>query len=498
MALHRFIVSPTTQTDPHAARLLNNAKAFGFDTISHINVHNLYFVEGDLTAAAQQRLANELLHDVICETCVVEEAATPLTPTLTLPREYTREGTGMAELQSYVIELLLRPGVTDPVAEQIIRGAELLNIRNIKHAASGQRFNIKTTQPLSNAELHHLAKRLLVNPVIHQYNLGSINQVHFPEAVPGSDEVAIIPIRKLDDKALLALSQERRSALSLQEMHAIQAYYQGEERDPTDIEFETIAQTWSEHCSHKTFRAHIQYGDETIKGLLNTFIRRATNNIAAPWVASAFVDNAGIIDFDDQYQLAFKAETHNHPSAIEPFGGANTGLGGVIRDVLGVSAKPIANTDVFCFGPQDLPMSQVPEGTLHPRLISLGVIAGVQDYGNKTGIPTVNGTIFYDAAYSANPLVYCGCVGLIPKNKHPRDPQLNDRVIVLGGRTGRDGLRGATFSSMTMDAQTGEVAGASVQIGDPIIAKGLIEVVTRARDLGLYTAITDCGAGGLS
>ena len=213
---------------------------------------------------------------------------------------------------------------------------------------------------------------------------------------------------------------------------------------------------------------------------------------------SAFVDNAGIIDFDDEYQISFKVETHNHPSAIEPFGGANTGLGGVIRDVLGVSAKPIASTDIFCFGPQDIELQTLPEGTLHPRRIRSGVVAGVQDYGNKTGIPTVNGAIWYDAGYTANPLVFCGCVGLAPKNKHPRDPKPGDRVIALGGRTGRDGLRGATFSSMTMDAQTGHVAGASVQIGDPIIAKGLIEVVVRARDLELYHAITDCGAGGFS
>jgi phosphoribosylformylglycinamidine synthase len=175
-------------------------------------------------------------------------------------------------------------------------------------------------------------------------------------------------------------------------------------------------------------------------------------------------------------------------------------VGGVIRDVLGVSAKPIAATDILCFGPQDLDPETLPEGVLHPRRIRSGVVAGVQDYGNKIGIPTVNGAIWYDAGYTANPLVFCGCVGLAPKNRTGgvTPPRPGDRVIVLGGRTGRDGLRGATFSSMTMDAQTGEVAGASVQIGDPITEKGLIEVITRARDAGLYHAITDCGAGGLS
>ncbi len=206
----------------------------------------------------------------------------------------------------------------------------------------------------------------------------------------------------------------------------------------------------------------------------------------------------GIIDFDDEFEISFKAETHNHPSAVEPFGGANTGVGGVIRDVLGVSAKPIANTDVLCFGPQDLDPASLPEGVLHPRRIQSGVVAGVQDYGNKIGIPTVNGAILYDEGYTANPLVFCGCVGIAPKGLHRKDPQVADRVIVLGGRTGRDGLRGATFSSMTMDAQTGEVSGASVQIGDPITEKGLTDVIVRARDLRLYNDITDCGAGGLS
>jgi phosphoribosylformylglycinamidine synthase subunit PurSL len=322
--------------------------------------------------------------------------------------------------------------------------------------------------------------------------------------VEASGEVEILLLRVLDAGALLDLSQQRRAALDLAEMQAIQRYFQAEGRDPTDVEFEAIAQTWSEHCGHKTFRARIDIQTPgvnegtAVDGLLNTYLRAATLKIAAPWVRSAFVDNAGIIDFDDEHEVSFKVETHNHPSAIEPFGGANTGVGGVIRDILGVSAKPIAATDVLCFGPLDTPPASLPAGVLHPRRIHSGVVAGVQDYGNKIGLPTVNGAILYDSAYTANPLVYCGCVGLAPKGRHPRAPQPGDRIVVLGGRTGRDGVRGATFSSMTMDAQTGAVAGASVQIGDPITEKGLIEVVVRARDQQLYHAITDCGAGGFS
>ncbi|MGC8782613.1 MAG: AIR synthase related protein, partial [Anaerolineae bacterium] len=206
----------------------------------------------------------------------------------------------------------------------------------------------------------------------------------------------------------------------------------------------------------------------------------------------------GIIAFDDRFDLAFKVETHNHPSALEPFGGANTGVGGVIRDVIGVSARPIANTDVLCFGPPDLPFAALPAGVLHPQRIADGVTAGIEDYGNKMGIPTVNGAIVYDEGYTANPLVFCGCLGLLPRGAHRNRPQKDDLIVVIGGRTGRDGLRGATFSSMEMDHATGQLAGTAVQIGHPIHEKQALEAVMQARDEGLYTAITDCGAGGLS
>ena len=307
----------------------------------------------------------------------------------------------------------------------------------------------------------------------------------------------------MNDEELITFADERLSSLDIHEMRAIQNYYQNIDREMTDVEFEMIAQTWSEHCVHKTFSAKIELEDRdgnvsVVDNILKTYIRSATETINAPWVLSAFIDNAGIIEFDDQNEISFKVETHNHPSAIEPFGGANTGIGGVIRDVIGVSAKPIAATDILCFGPQDLPLEQLSESILHPKRIQSGVVAGIQDYGNKIGIPTVNGAILYDTGFTANPLVYCGCIGIAPRGSHPRDAQPGDHLIILGGRTGRDGLRGATFSSMTMDAKTGEVSGASVQIGAPITEKGLIEVITKARDQHLYSAITDCGAGGLS
>lgn len=496
--IYRFIVRSRQGEHPRSPGYLADAHALGITAISSLECHDLYFIEGQLSEADLQCIAAELLSDSITQTV-----------------EWRRFNFSLASEQKmcghqYVIEVALRPGVTDPVAEQLVRAAQVLGISGVERASTGQRFLVWGEQ-LSEEDVRLLTRRLLANPIIQRYALGEIDPV-FPEPPEASGYVEITPIRGMPTGQLLALSQARRAALDLAEMQAIQAYFDREGRDPTDIELETLAQTWSEHCVHKTFKARITLasieseGSEAdeiklegeIDGLLRTYIRAATESIGAQWVRSAFVDNAGIIDFDHEYELSFKVETHNHPSAIEPFGGANTGVGGVIRDVLGVSARPIAATDVLCFGPQELDPDDLPEGVLHPRRIRSGVVAGVQDYGNKIGIPTVNGAILYDPGFTANPLVFCGCVGLAPKDSHPRKPRAGDHVVVLGGHTGRDGLRGATFSSMTMDGQTGEVAGASVQIGDPITEKGLIEVILRARDLCLYNAITDCGAGGLS
>jgi phosphoribosylformylglycinamidine synthase subunit PurSL len=487
---HCLIVRSQLPRDPRAAALLTDAHALGLAHVTHFELQELFFVEGELSPTDQHRLATELLSDPIAQAF-----------------EWRSVGSdGVirflgADHHARVIETALRPGVTDPVAEQIVRCAKMLGIDQVERAATGKRYVVYGN--LGEADYHTLAKRLLANDVIERYALGTIDPI-FPHPAAASGAVDVIPVRDLDTDQLLAVSRDRRAALDLAEMQAVQAYYRSIDRDPTDIEFEMIAQTWSEHCVHKTFKAKVTVGgqssvvSEEIDGILKTYLRAATEEINAPWVRSAFVDNAGIIDFDDEYEVSFKVETHNHPSAIEPFGGANTGVGGVIRDVLGVSAKPIAATDVLCFGPQDFDPAKLPEGVLHPRRIQSGVVAGVQDYGNKIGIPTVNGAILYDEGYTANPLVFCGCVGIAPKNSHPREPLPGDRIIVIGGRTGRDGLRGATFSSMTMDAQTGEVSGASVQIGDPITEKGTIEVTVRARVLKLYHAITDCGAGGLS
>ena len=453
-SIYRFIIGPRQENDPRSAGYLTDAHALGLMAITALHCFDLYFVEGQLSSPELERLAHELLADPVAQIAQWE----------------TISASTIHSSSNGIIEVALRPGVTDPVAEQLVRGAHELGISNVARASTGLRFVVEIGGPGTQAApepsslLHLLARRLLANAVIQRYALGEIEPI-FPRPAEASGQVDILPVRYQDDTGLLALSRERRAALDLAEMQAIQNYYRDEGRDPTDIEFETLAQTWSEHCGHKTFKARIEIRDmrvenreksphspldvprstpnvppamplapppsalaspstpyplpSTLDSLFKTYIRSATEQIAAPWVRSAFIDNAGIIDFDDTYEVSFKVETHNHPSAIEPFGGANTGVGGVIRDVIGVSAKPIANTDVLCFGPQDLPVDALPEGVLHPRRIQSGVVAGVQDYGNKIGIPTVNGAILYDPGYTANPLVFCGCVGIAPKGSHP-------------------------------------------------------------------------------
>jgi len=490
--------------DVRGQRILHQIRALGVNQIETVSVIDLYFLQGDLDANSVHQLVETLLYDPI-----VEEATWVLLDST--PDDKIPAGV-------WQVEMTPLPGVTDSVAESLLTGARMIELGDMSHAATGRRYRL--TGEIDEAEIRRIAERLLVNEVIQTYTLNQFISPPFVvgsvapaisgpsvSAVQNTDYVEVIPLTEVDDDDLEALSQQRRLSLNLTEMQAIQTYYRAEGREPTDVELETLAQTWSEHCVHKTFKARIDYegpgpdgalDQVQIDSLLNTYIRAATEKVNKPWIRSAFVDNAGLVVFDDHYDLAFKVETHNHPSALEPFGGANTGIGGVVRDILGVSARPIANTDVLCFGPQEIPFAALPDGILHPRRIADGVTAGIEDYGNKMGIPTVNGAILYDPGYIANPLVFCGCLGILPRDSHPTSPQVEDLIVVIGGHTGRDGLRGATFSSMEMTHETSEIAGIAVQIGHPIHEKQVLEAILTARDEGLYTAITDCGAGGLS
>jgi len=300
------------------------------------------------------------------------------------------------------------------------------------------------------------------------------------------------------EQQLLEISREMGVGLNLQEMNAVQEYFRKRKRNPTDVELQTIGQTWSEHCFHKTFKGKIKFGGAEIDSLFKTYIAKATEEINPSWCFSVFEDNAGIIRFDKDYGIAIKVETHNHPSAIEPFGGAATGVGGVIRDVLGVWADPIACMDVLGFGPLDYDYEKLPLGVKHPKYVYMGVVAGIGSYGNNMGIPTVNGAIYFDESYVGNVVVYCGCIGLLPLKKFRRKAKPNDIVVLAGGKTGRDGIHGVTFASAELTEKSEEIFRPAVQISNPIEEEKLRRAIIEIRDLELASAITDLGGGGLS
>lgn len=486
------------------------------------SVEALYLLAGpDLAEAAVAQLAAGLLHDPVVQTA----AWRPLSPAGLAAEP--------APAAAAVAEVAYRPGVTDNEGESVLEGARRLGVAGLAQARALRRHLLPAgVDPAARAA--ELAIDLVQTTLTYAPGQSLAERLAFYEALiapPGETvpQIARVPLRAADDAELLRISRDGILALDLAEMRAVRAYFADLGRDPTDGELETLAQTWSEHCSHKTFKARVRYresgaaaqpagsqpdperypmlamlarGEAEIDSLIKTFLMVATERVLAErgdeWVLSAFVDNAGIIAFSEGYEVSIKVETHNHPSALEPFGGANTGVGGVIRDVLGVSAEPIANTDVLCFGMPDTPAAAIQPGVLHPRRVAAGVVAGVRDYGNKLGIPTVNGAVLFDPGYTANPLVYAGTVGIAPRGLHPRHVAPGDAVVVLGGRTGRDGIHGATFSSIELTHETATTVGSAVQIGDPITEKKLLDVLLQARDRRLYSAITDCGAGGLS
>jgi phosphoribosylformylglycinamidine synthase len=443
-----------------------------------------YLLEGDLPRERAQDLLDGLLVDPLVETAQLRDLAAQ-----------------HAQMDRKVWTVLPLPGVMDPVAQSIVDAARDLGNR-LDAVRTFRRYYLATNSPgLDRSAL----RRVLANEAVEQVIEGSLDPGHLSLGSPYAFRLITVPLRGLGDAQLLHISRQGQLALSLAEMQTIQAHFQTLARDPTDVELETLAQTWSEHCSHKTLKGKIDFDGRRIDNLLKQTIFGATQEIRRrlgpdDWCVSVFEDNAGVVRFDEKHHVCFKVETHNHPSAIEPYGGANTGLGGVIRDPLGtgLGAKPICNTDVFCFAPPDTPPESLPPGVLHPRKVMQGVVAGVRDYGNRMGIPTVNGAILFDERYLANPLVFCGTVGLIPVDRCHKEPRAGDFIVAVGGRTGRDGIHGATFSSVELTAESETVSGGAVQIGNAITEKKLLDVLLQARDQGLYHAITDCGAGGFS
>jgi phosphoribosylformylglycinamidine synthase len=485
-----------------------------------------YLIQGALNHEQVARIAHQLLADRVVERTVVapvgDEALSEERGARGQGRGARGEGPGARDegrgarlsIQhsafSILVHVLPKPGVMDPVAQSALRA-----IGDLDHEDLGSRAEaVRTLKKywiagLPDDRLELLCSKVLANDAVEQVIVGPLSFDRLEVGSPYEFKLVTVPIRQMDDAALRRLSLEGQLFLSLVEMQTIRDRFAALGRDPTDVELETIAQTWSEHCSHKTLAGRIRYrdpdGQRSFENMLRETIFAATQQIrrragGQDWCVSVFEDNAGVIRFDEDYNVVFKVETHNHPSALEPYGGANTGIGGVIRDPMGtgLGAKPICNTDVFCFAPPDTPFETLPPGVLHPRRVMRGVVAGVRDYGNRMGIPTVNGAIYFDPRYLGNPLVYCGNIGLIPREKSRKHPQPGDLIVGVGGRTGRDGIHGATFSSAELTSQSETVSGGAVQIGNAITEKMLLDVLLVARDRGLYHAVTDCGAGGFS
>lgn len=480
--------------DHEGLRILADAKSLGINSLTDVRSARSFLIEGELSETDATKAAEVLL----CDAVVEQFRITALPDT--------------SSTDTACLNVLLHPGVTDSVAENAAKALVQQNL-NVTAVATCRKYWL--TGELSTAEHSRVCSKALANDAIEYLVAGPLQLKDLHVGGDYQCNITTVAIRSMDsDDELMKLSAEGQLYLQLAEMRTIRDYFKSLDRDPTDIELETVAQTWSEHCSHKTLAGRIHYVEtqdgETVReiqfeNMLKETVFAATMTIRKnlgdkDWCVSVFKDNAGIVTFDENQDVCIKVETHNHPSAIEPYGGANTGLGGVIRDPMGtgLGARPVCNTDVFCFARPDFPADQLPPGVLHPNAVMEGVVSGVRDYGNRMGIPTVNGAVYFDDRYLGNPLVYCGNIAMIPRDKSEGKVSPGDLIVAVGGRTGRDGIHGATFSSAELTEDSESISGGAVQIGNPVTEKMVLDVLLVARDRNLYTAITDCGAGGFS
>lgn len=482
--------------------------------VKRVETIDVYTIDADIEPAVINRIAKEAFCDPIVQDVHLDRSAA-------FGRDF-----------DWLIEVGFRPGVTDNVGRTARESVELMTGHKFgpdEGVYTSKIFLIRGA--VSRSDVQRIAKDLLANELIQRWSIMTRKELennngrispYVPKVTEMSPEVVEEIDLEIPDEELMELSRDRVLALSLDEMHAIRDYLRrpdvlerrqrvGLGRKITDVELECIAQTWSEHCKHKIFNAIIEYTNENgekeiINSLFETYIKGATEEIrrdkgGRDLCLSIFSDNAGVVKFDDNWNLVFKVETHNSPSALDPYGGALTGIVGVNRDPLGTGkgAKLIFNTDVFCFASPfyDKPL---PPRLLHPRRIFDGVREGVEHGGNKSGIPTVNGSIVFDDRYLGKPLVYCGTGGIMPsmingEPSHVKGARPGDIIIMCGGRIGKDGIHGATFSSEELHSGSPATA---VQIGDPITQKRMVDFLMEARDRGLYNSITDNGAGGLS
>ena len=470
----------------------------GITSIQKVETIEVYTLEGgNLTPDDLEFLGREVFSDPITDTFVVDRSLAP-------------------PFQGAIAEVGFKPGVTDAVGMTTVEAVKDATGKVLDAAYTSRQYlfhgvNVETAE--------RIVRDLIANSLIERWTVvEGRSYAGFPPYIPKvilKSETTVETINlDVSDVELMKISQDRLLALNLEEMQAIRNYYQAVKEDrvkaglpsqPTDIELECIAQTWSEHCKHKIFNAKIEYEEpgkiEVIDSLFKTYIRRSTDQIQAPYLVSVFKDNAGVIKFNEEYGVAMKVETHNSPSALDPYGGALTGIVGCNRDPAGTGRgfKLIFNTDVFCFA-SPFYTGEIPPRLFHPRRVLKGVHKGIIDGGNQSGIPTVNGSLYFDDRFLGKPLVFCGTGGIAPlkvhgKPIHEKAAEPGDLVVMVGGRIGADGIHGATFSSLEINENSPATA---VQIGAPIVQKNMLDLLLEARDLDLFHAITDNGAGGLS
>ncbi len=461
--------------DAESAGVLHRLREHGLTGIESVRTGKMFLFQG-FAADEVARIETELLHQ---------------------PVHTEKFSHGMTYGADICVPVAYKPQMTNP------------ELASIEHAIGRRGISMegKRIQTASMYVLHgtcdertkQQAEALLMNDAV-QVGWGNFPQsIGMPDA-PEADTVESLALSAMNSVQLMALSGARRLFLTEQEMLTIQAHFRELGREPTDAEIETIAQTWSEHCCHKTFKAGLVINGER-KAPLFTRLKNSTRDIAHPDVVSCFEDNAGVVKFDDQLGIAIKFETHNAPTALDSFGGANTGLGGVIRDIMGtgLGAEPIAGSDVLLFGDPRLSDDAVPPGTLHPKRLMTGAVAGIRDYGNKIGLPNISGAVYFDSRFGPKPGILAGSIGKIPlADAMKGKAKPGDHLLCIGGKTGKDGIHGATFSSGGMSDKTGELDSAAVQIGYPVLEREIMYVIEKLREGKYINAITDCGAGGIS
>ncbi|MDZ4228544.1 MAG: phosphoribosylformylglycinamidine synthase subunit PurL [Candidatus Levybacteria bacterium] len=472
MAIQEIRVGQT-ERDTRGEGVLGEVKrTIGIPGLEKVRTTKVYRLEG-----VTKREAGTLAEKLFCEP---------------IDQEFTLNKPLITDTQQ-IVEVAYKPGVMNPEAASIVKVA---NDLGIYPQAVDSSTEYGFYGDVSREQVDQAVGSLLMNKTVERV-VEKKPETLIIKGEPGA--VNIVPLRISSEEQLMTLSKDKLF-LNLEEMQIIQVHFNELGRDPTDCELEIIAARWSEHCGHKTFKAKVIV-DGVEKQPLFTRIRETSEKYFGDLIVSAFEDNSGVMRFYEDQAICAKVETHNSPSAIEPYGGAMTGSGGVFRDIMGTGqgAKVIISTDMFCFAPPDLDPTQLPPGTLHPDYLQRRVIAGVRDYGNRMGIPTNNGSVHYHEDFRAKPTIIVGSDGIIPENMAKKgSPEVGDLVIAIGGRTGRDGIHGATFSSGEMTDRTINVNSSAVQIGNAIEEKRMSDALLEARDRGLIRAITDCGAAGFS